>query len=87
MDTHLEQQTQLKQIEVFFSNYSLEESRELLWLWLRATVTGNYCLLSREERDNLICFYEEITRLTDAVWGICQQNSLAANLPEGGQDA
>ncbi|MGX5689453.1 hypothetical protein [Arcticibacter tournemirensis] len=54
----------------FFSHYSLQESRELLWFWFKATVSGNYCRLPHLERDNLITFYEELDQLVETVWNL-----------------
>ncbi len=55
-------------IDDFFSYAHLPQVRELLWEWLKTTVTGNYNKsLSRRERADLLYFYEQLTKLTEAV--------------------
>jgi len=52
----------------FFSFAHLPQVRELLWKWLKATITGNYNkTLSRLERENLVHFYEQLEKLIEAV--------------------
>lgn len=74
-----------EQVEAFFRNYRLEGSKEILWSWLKATVTENYHRLSHVERQNVITFYEELSQLIEAVWELHQQQQLLTpDHPKGG---
>lgn len=69
-----------RQIAEFFSHYSIQESQETLWLWFKATISGNYCRLHHLERDNLICFYEELNELIEAA-GTLQKQAEEKKIP------
>lgn len=54
-------------IDEFFSFGHIPQIRDLLWEFLKTTVTGNYPKkLSRRERCDLIHFYEKIEKLIEA---------------------
>ena len=50
-------------LEEFFSAYDLMQARTCLWEWLRETMNGD-----RTGVSNLLSFYEQIERLTEAAW-------------------
>ena len=52
----------------FFDIEDLHDTRELLWLWLSCTVTGNFTHeLNRIERDRILSLYTRLEKLIDAV--------------------
>lgn len=57
-----------KVLEEFFLTYHPEECRIELWKWLRLTIGGDFGDLESNERGNLICFYENLQRLIEAVY-------------------
>lgn len=62
-----EMQEPLQVIRDFFMDAHLPEIREQLWEFLKTTVTGNYCsVLNRQERSNLVHFYEKLEKLIEA---------------------
>lgn len=50
----------------FFDQYSLSESKAMLWNWYKATTTGNFADLEKVERENLATFYERVDNLLNA---------------------
>jgi hypothetical protein len=50
----------------FFDQYSLPESKAMLWNWYKATTTGNFANLDKVEWENLATFYERIDNLLNA---------------------
>lgn len=54
-------------INDLFDFAHLPSIREMLWQWLKATVTSTYCIyLDRNEKYDLIYFYEKIQKLIEA---------------------
>lgn len=51
----------------FFDFANIAQIREMLWLWLSATVIGDFPHgLSRIERDSILTLYEKLEKLIDA---------------------
>jgi hypothetical protein len=51
----------------FFSFADLPQVRTIMWEWLKITVTGSYSKsLSRDERSDLLYFYEQLQKLIEA---------------------
>lgn len=61
-------------IHNFFSNQHLPQAREQLWELFKVTVTGNYVKSPRTERSDLVCFYEQLEKLVEAVHIIALQH-------------
>ena len=57
----------------FFDQYSLAESKSMLWHWYKATTTGNFGDLSKIERENMATFYERLNNLLNAVHALKNQ--------------
>lgn len=53
-------------IHQFFDYANLPQVRAHLWEWLKSTVTGDYITLSRQEKGNLIYFFEQLEKLVEA---------------------
>lgn len=54
-------------IQDFFTYAHLPEIREQLWEMLKTMVTGGYChVLKRQERADLMHFYEKLEKLIEA---------------------
>ncbi len=54
-------------IDEFFSYAHLPQVRELLWELLKTAITGSYCHnLTRQEREGIIYFYEQLEKLIEA---------------------
>lgn len=54
-------------IDEFFDFAHLPEVRELLWEWLKVTVTGTYHKeLNASERSAILTLYEQLSRLVEA---------------------
>lgn len=56
-------------IQEFFSNAHLPEVREMLWLSLKANVTGSFPLgdtLTPGERSEIVLLYEQLLKLVEA---------------------
>jgi hypothetical protein len=54
-------------IDDLFDFAHLPDIRELMWEWLKATVTGTYHKeLSSSERSAILSLYEHLTRLVEA---------------------
>lgn len=54
-------------IDELFDFAHLPDIRELMWEWLKATVTGTYHKeLSSSERSAILSLYEHLTRLVEA---------------------
>lgn len=51
----------------FFDQYSLPESKAMLWKWFTTTTTGGFAQLSTVEKENLITFYERLNALLDGI--------------------
>jgi hypothetical protein len=51
----------------FFDQYSVSESKEMLWRWYKTATTENYTGLSKVEKENLATFFERITNLMDHI--------------------
>jgi hypothetical protein len=45
---------------------SVTDFRDLLWKSFLATITGNYCELSPEEREDVVFVYERLKKMIDA---------------------
>ncbi|KAA8482405.1 hypothetical protein BDE36_3493 [Arcticibacter tournemirensis] len=52
----------------FVSAYSQEESKALLWLLLKCSISGNLLTLNSTERQNLLTFYEHLDGLLSEVY-------------------
>lgn len=62
-------------IDELFDFSDLPGIRELMWDWLKATVTCTYHKeLPREERTAIIALYEKMEKLVEAAYLIKQQN-------------
>jgi hypothetical protein len=62
----------------FFDRTDLQDARELLWGWLKATVTGNFNkTLNARERALILEFYENTERLIEAAYVLRQSASPA----------
>jgi len=69
-----ERENPLEVVRDFFSYGHLPEIREQLWELLKTTVTGNYSkMLTRQERSNMLYFYERLEKLIEAVHMISQE--------------
>ena len=56
-------------IDELFDFAHLPDVRELLWEWLKATVTGTYHkTLNATERSAIITLYEKMEKLVEAVY-------------------
>lgn len=54
----------------------LPEIRDMLWVWLKATVCGSFHrTLSRTEKENLLALYEKMQKLVEAAYLVQQQGS------------
>lgn len=54
-------------IDEFFDFAHLPEVRELLWEWLKVTVTGTYHKeLNTSERTTILTLYEKLSKLVEA---------------------
>lgn len=55
-------------IRQFFDFASLPNCREYLWEWLKATVSGTFNteLVEKDQRCDIVCFYEHIEKLVEA---------------------
>lgn len=56
----------LQAIESFFSNYSPETARDLLWKWLFKTAKENLSRLSKEETEQFALFFDGLQDLIEA---------------------
>ncbi|HEX7905951.1 MAG TPA: hypothetical protein VF487_18895 [Chitinophagaceae bacterium] len=66
----------LQVIHSFYDYAHLPQVRELLWKWLKATVTGTFNSgLTRRERDSLTHFFEHLEKLIEATHIIHQQKN------------
>jgi hypothetical protein len=63
-------------IQQFFEYASLSNCREYLWEWLKVTVSGtfNTGLMEKDQRFDMIYFYENIEKLIEAAHLIQLQN-------------
>lgn len=61
-------------IHQFFDYASLPQVRAHLWEWLKSTVTGDYVSLPRQEKGNLIYFFEQLEKLVEAAHIIHEQS-------------
>jgi len=60
----------------FFDMANLPEARELLSLWLEATVTGSYNKkLTRRERNDIFFFYRQVEKLVEAAHLVAQKTA------------
>lgn len=58
-------------LEDFFSNFHLQDVRELLWDWLVAALSSECSTYeSGYARSNLIFVYEKLETLIEAAWGL-----------------
>ncbi|HEY1025780.1 MAG TPA: hypothetical protein VGE26_11490 [Sphingobacteriaceae bacterium] len=61
------------QLSEFFDQYTLPESKAMLWKWFKATVTGSFSApdeqeqLSLVEKENIVTYYERMNALLDAI--------------------
>ena len=56
-------------IDELFDFADLADARELLWDWLKTTVTGNYHkTLSATERSTILTLYEKMEKLLEAAY-------------------
>lgn len=63
-------------IRDFFDFAHLPEWEEMLWDWLKATVTGSYPKkLTYRERESVLIMYEKMKALLDAVHSLQQKNT------------
>ncbi len=55
-------------IHRFFDYANIHQQRRHLWDWLRTTVSGSYCSpqLARDQRSDMLYFYEHLQRLIEA---------------------
>jgi hypothetical protein len=53
-------------IHALFDYAHLPQLREMLWEWLRATVTGSFQHGSRTDRENILDFFEKLQKLIEA---------------------
>jgi hypothetical protein len=54
-------------LDELFDYAHLPDVRELLWLWLKTTVNGDFAEgLDHQERVSILFFYEKIERLVEA---------------------
>jgi len=61
-------------LQDFFSFGHLPDVRQMLWDWLRATVTGTFPKeLDRRERNEILYLYEYLERLIEAAHLINEQ--------------
>jgi hypothetical protein len=62
-----ETKTPLLVVEELFDFADLDDVRELLWSWLKATITGTYHKeLSATERSAILTLYEKLEKLVEA---------------------
>ncbi len=62
-------------IQDFFDFAHLPEWEEMLWDWLKATVTGGFPKkLTYRERESVLIMYEKMRALLDAVYTLQQNN-------------
>ncbi len=55
--------------EDFFTSYHLQEVREILWNWLvTALSTDKSTYAEGQDRSNLICFYEKLETIIEALY-------------------
>lgn len=58
-------------LEDFFSNFHLQDMREVLWDWLVAAMSSESCQYNTGfARSNLVFVYEKIELLVEAAYGI-----------------
>lgn len=66
-------------IEELFDFAHLPDVRELLWEWLKATVTGSYHrTLSANEQEAIIILFEKLDKLVEAAHKLHETNKNAA---------
>lgn len=72
--TEKERKNPYQVIDELFDFADLPDARELLWDWLKTTVTGNYHKqLTATERSLIITLYEKIEKLLEAAY-LLQEN-------------
>lgn len=74
-------------MDEFFCDYSSEEAKKILWVWLKATVNENFSSLPKRERSNLIYFYEILVKFIENMEAFNQQFSVEQeNIQKGRTD-
>ncbi len=64
----------VKVVHQFFDYAHLPQVRTHLWEWLKNTVAGDFNSLSRQEKGNLLYFFEQVEKLIEAAHIIHEQN-------------
>lgn len=66
-------------IHELFDFADLADTRELLWNWLKTTVTGDYHKqLTATERSTILTMYEKMEKLIEAAY-LLQEQSITKN--------
>lgn len=54
--------TNLSELESteFFEKFNANEAQDILWLWLKSTVSENFYQLSSEDKSLILSFYEDL---------------------------
>ena len=69
-----EQASPILAMEDFFDFADMEDARQLLWQWLKTTVTGTYHKeLNASERTAILTLYEKTAKLIEASFLLQQQ--------------
>jgi hypothetical protein len=55
-------------VDEFFQFAHLPQVRWYLWEMMKTLVTGSFPELDSKERNNLICFYEQVEKLIEGVY-------------------
>jgi hypothetical protein len=58
--------TQEKAMEELFDFAHPEQCRELLWEWLRVTVTGGFKRLTSKEKSAILMLYERVDKVIES---------------------
>ena len=60
-----QQKAQQKAMEELFDFAYPDQCRELLWEWIRVTVTGGFKRLSSKEKSAILMLYERMDRVLE----------------------
>ena len=57
-------------IDEFFDFSHLDDARNLLWEWMKATISGQFASLEPEEKEAIIVLYEKTEKLMEAAYAL-----------------
>lgn len=68
-------------IGYFFELYNQEDAKEDLWAMLKLALTGDDEETTARERRNMICLYEQTSRLFENIHTLLQEHKQANSKP------